>query len=43
MEAQHVIEELGEPVQSFISNHEVIDVSHKKVSVCLFPVAVVQS
>lgn len=33
MEAQHVIEELGEPVISFISNHEVIEVDHKNVSV----------
>lgn len=35
MEAQHIIEELGEPIISFISNHEVIDVDHKKVSVCV--------
>jgi hypothetical protein len=33
MEAQHVIEELGEPVISYISKHEVIEVDHKNVSV----------
>ena len=33
MEAQHVLEELGEPVVSYISAHEVIEVESKKVSV----------
>jgi hypothetical protein len=33
MEAQQVLEELGEPLIAFITGHEVIEVDNKKVAV----------
>lgn len=36
MEAQQVLEELGEPLIAFISGHEVIEVDNKKVAVRYF-------